>query len=408
MDYPKLRPIPIFPVQLSGKTVICLQDPQNVSPKALFLPPPVYFIVSHFDGQHSVVDIQAEYMRRFGDFLFTEKVEEIISQLEENLFLEGDRFQEVLRQKEEAFKRASFREAAFAGKSYEQDPERLKNQMEGYFGEPDGPGLLGTRSPGEGLKAVVAPHIDFQRGGSCYAFAHHEIWKRSSSRCFVIFGTAHTLMQHPFCLTRKDFMTPLGSLEVHQDVIDTLQSKCPYDLFADEHVHRNEHSIEFQCLFLRFMMPSPTPLKIIPILSGPFHEALENGISPMEIKPVRQFIDALRESVSSLKEDVCFVVSADLAHRGLQFGDPEGVGAYDLRILAEEDQEMLGYVERMDAEGFSNSILKDRDRRRICGYPAIYAMLKCLDAQRGKLLKYGQALTSETRSVVTFASMAFY
>ena len=69
---------------------------------------------------------------------------------------------------------------------------------------------------------------------------------------------------------------------------------------------------------------------------------------------------------------------------------------------------MLGYVERMDAEGFSNSILKDRDRRRICGYPAIYTMLKCLDAQRGKLLKYGQAVTSETQSVVTFASLAFY
>ena len=104
MDYPKLRPITIFPVQLSGKTMVCLQDPQNISPNALFLPPPVYFIVSHFDGQHSIVDIQAEYMRRFGDFLFTEKIEEIISQLEENLFLEGDRFQEVLRQKEEAFK----------------------------------------------------------------------------------------------------------------------------------------------------------------------------------------------------------------------------------------------------------------------------------------------------------------
>jgi AmmeMemoRadiSam system protein B len=408
MDFPRIRPVTALPVQQSGKTWICLQDPQNISPKALFLPPPVYFIISHFDGQHSIVDIQAEYMRKFGDFLFTEKLEEIISQLEENLFLEGERFQETLRQKQEAFKQAPFREAVFAGKSYEQDAERLKDQMDGYFRGPDGPGPLGERSPGEKLKAVIAPHIDFQRGGFCYAFTHQEIWKRSSARCFVIFGTAHTAMKHPFCLTRKDFMTPLGSLEAHQELIDSIQSKCPYDLYADEGVHRNEHSIEFQCLFLRFMFPAPTPLKIIPILSGYFHEAFEKGISPMEIKPVRQFVDALRESVSSLQEEVCYIASADLAHMGLQFGDQGGVGEVDLRILEGEDQEMLAYVERMDGEGFSNSILKDRDRRRICGYPAIYGMLNCLDAKTGKLLKYGQAFTPETQSVVTFASMAFH
>jgi hypothetical protein len=408
MDFPKIRPVSAFPVQESGKTWICLQDPQNISPGALFLPPPVYFIISHFDGQHSIVDIQAEYMRKFGDFLFTEKLEEIISQLEENLFLEGDRFQETLRQKEEAFKKAPFREAVFAGKSYEPDPAQLREQLEGYFRGSDGQGPPGVGSSGEKLKAVIAPHIDFQRGGFCYAFAHRGIRERSSSRLFVIFGTAHTAMQHPFCLTRKDFMTPLGSLEAHTDLIDAIQSKCPYDLFADERVHQNEHSVEFQCLFLRFMIPAPTPLRIVPILSGYFHEAFEKGISPMEIKPVRQFIDALRESVSSLQEEVCYIASADLAHMGLQFGDPGGIGEGDLRILEEEDREMLGYAERMDAEGFSTSVLKDRDRRRICGYPAIYGMLNCVDAKTGKLLKYGQAFTSETQSVVTFASMAFY
>jgi AmmeMemoRadiSam system protein B len=93
---------------------------------------------------------------------------------------------------------------------------------------------------------------------------------------------------------------------------------------------------------------------------------------------------------------------------GLQFGDQEGVGEYDLRILAEEDQGMLGYVEKVDGEGFFSSIMNERDRRRICGLPAIYAMLHSLDAKEGKLLKYGQAFTHETRSVVSFASLAFY
>ena len=408
MDYPKLRPINIFPVNLSGKTLLCLQDPLNVSQNSLFLPAPVYFIVSHFDGHHSVLDIQAEYMRRFGDFLFTEKIQEIIDQLEENLFLEGERYQEAFGRKEEAFKKATTREAAFAGKSYEEDPERLRDQLEGYFEEPNGPGPPCRNGTGEGLKAVIAPHIDFQRGGSCYAFAHREIGEKCSSSCFIIFGTAHTLMEHPFCLSRKDFMTPLGPLETHKDLIDRIQSKCPYDLYASEGVHRSEHSVEFQCIFLRFLMPDTAPLKIVPILSGSLHEASEKGVSPMEIKPVRQFIEALKESVSSLNEEVCYIASADLAHMGLQFGDREGIREYDLRVLEEEDREMLGYVERMDGEGFSRSILKEKDRRRICGFPAIYALLNTMGAQTGKLLRYGQAFTSETQSVVSFASMAFY
>ena len=296
VDYPKLRNINIFPVQSSGQTMLCLQDPQNISEKALFLSPPLYFIVSLFDGQHSVLDIQAEYMRRFREFLYTEKLQEIISQLEVALFLEGERFQEALRQKEGDFKKASSREAVFAGKSYEADPGSLRAQLEGYMKGTDGPGSIGERKGENGLKGVIVPHIDFQRGGFCYAFGHREIWERSSSDCFVIFGTAHTPMENPFCLTRKDFVTPLGPLKVDKELVDAVQSRCPEDLFKDEGVQRSEHSIEFQCVFLRYLYPEPNPLKIVPILSGSFHEAIDKGISPMELKPIRQFIHALAGS----------------------------------------------------------------------------------------------------------------
>jgi AmmeMemoRadiSam system protein B len=408
VDYPKLRNINIFPVQSSGQAMLCLQDPQNISEKALFLSPLVYFIVSLFDGQHSILDIQAEYMRKFKEFLYTEKIQEIISQLEGALFLEGERFQKALRQKEEDFKKASLREAVFAGKSYEADPDNLRAQLEGYFTRTGGPGSLGEKKSENGLKGVIVPHIDFQRGGFCYAFSHREIWERSSSDCFIIFGTAHTPMENPFCLTRKDFVTPLGTLSVDKELVDVVQSRCAEDLFKDEGVQRSEHSIEFQCVFLRYLYPEPNPLKIVPILSGSFHEAIDKGVSPMEFKPIRQFINALEEAVSSLGRKVCYIASADLAHMGLQFGDREGINEYDLRVISQEDHEMLGYAERMDGEGFFSSISKERDRRRICGLPSIYSMLRILEAKEGRLLKYDQAFTPETQSVVTFASLAFY
>jgi hypothetical protein len=408
VDYPKLRNINIFPVQSSEQAMLCLQDPQNISEKALFLSPPLYFIASLFDGQHSILDIQTEYMRRFGEFLYTEKLQEIITQLDENFFLEGERFQEALREKEDSFKKGSVREAVFAGKSYEADPGRLRAQLEGYFTGSDGPGVLGEKKGMNGLKGVVAPHIDFQRGGFCYAFAHREVWERNSSNCFVIFGTAHTPMQNPFCLTRKDFITPLGTLNVDRELVDAIQSRCSEDLFKDEGVHRSEHSIEFQCAFLRYLYPEPISLKIVPILSGSFHEAVEQRISPMEFGPIRQFIEALKKSVLSLGREVCYIASADLAHMGLQFGDRQGISEYGLRVLSQEDQEMLEYAEKMDGEGFFSFISNERDRRRVCGLPAIYSMLKTLEAKEGKVLKYGQAFTRETQSVVSFASLAFY
>ena len=234
------------------------------------------------------------------------------------------------------------------------DPDRLRAQLEGYFEEENGPGSLGQKKSTKGLKGVVAPHIDFQRGGSCYAFAHREIWERN---CFPLF---HHLWNCPyrheksflpyperFCYTSWDF-------ECGQELVDAIQSRCPDDLFQDEGVQRSEHSVEFQCLFLRYLYPEPNSLKIVPILSGSFHEAIDKGISPMELKPFRQFIDALKEAVSSLGREVCYIASADLAHMGLQFGDRDGVSEYSLRVIAKKTGRCWGMRRKWMGKGFSH------------------------------------------------------
>ena len=80
-------------------TLICLQDPgKHQREGSLLLLPHAYYVLTLFDGQHSTLDIQAEYMRQFGDFLYAEKLQEIVDQLDENLYLENERFQEALRQ----------------------------------------------------------------------------------------------------------------------------------------------------------------------------------------------------------------------------------------------------------------------------------------------------------------------
>ena len=73
MDYPKLRPIEAFPVESSGRKMICLRDPHNFTNNVVMVPFNFFFIIQLFDGQHTILDIQAEYMRKYGELLFKEK-----------------------------------------------------------------------------------------------------------------------------------------------------------------------------------------------------------------------------------------------------------------------------------------------------------------------------------------------
>ena len=406
MDYPKLRGVNAFPTQMQGQQVFCIQDPRGFSQKTVFLPASIFFIVSLFDGNHSILDIQAEYMRRYGELIYREKIEEIIDQLDAQLLLDSQRFKDALEEEKEDFGASPIREAAFAGMSYPSDPMALRGQIESHFSPPDGPGKPRMENSSGRLKGVIAPHIDFQRGGSCYAFAHKEVREASNADLFVILGTAHLEMKNYFGLTLKDFSTPLGTAKTNKAFVQALSDDCHWDLFEDELIHKREHSIEFQVIFLQFLYPGK-PFEIVPILCGSFHEAIERSISPWEIPQIREFIEALRKAVRSSDREVCSIASADLAHIGVQFGDGTPASPM-LGETRQRDLEMLAHGEKMDPEGFYDLIRREGDRRRICGLPSIYVLMNITDAREGRLLKYDQSHNPEAQSAVTFASLAFY
>jgi AmmeMemoRadiSam system protein B len=406
MDYPKLRGVNAFPTQIQGQHMICIQDPQGFSQRAVFLPPSLFFIVSLFDGKHSILDIQAEYMRKYGELIYREKIEQIVEQLDAQLLLDSEGFRDILESEKRDFRLAHVREAAFAGMSYDSDPIILRGKIEEYFSPPDGPGKPRRENPSGALKGIIAPHIDFQRGGPCYAFAHKEVREESNADLFIILGTAHCEMKNYFSLTLKDFRTPLGTAETNKAFVEALSKECNWDPFEDEFAHKREHSIEFQVIFLQFLYPGKL-LEIVPILCGSFHEAIERSIPPREIPPIGEFIEVLQKTVRSIDREVCLIASADLAHIGLHFGDGDPASHMVSETRA-RDLEMLAYAEKVDAEGFYHAIRKEGDRRRICGFPSIYVLLNINGINQGKLLKYAQSENPETQSAVTFASLAFY
>ncbi|HEU4341567.1 MAG TPA: AmmeMemoRadiSam system protein B [Candidatus Binatia bacterium] len=413
-DRPRLRAVEAFPVQHDGKTLIYLKDPLNLA-TPLGVSPVGYFIMSHFDGQHSFIDIQEAYCRQFGALLLTDELRDLVAMLDRHYYLITDRFLDYQRSVAEEFRRVPTRAPAHMGGVYKQDPEELRTQLDGYFLSAGGPGMPRYEERASAPRAIVAPHIDFHRGGPAYAWAYKHLAESDGVDLYILLGTSHCGGANPFILTLKDFETPLGIVETDRGFVESLQAKCGEDLFADEYLHRGEHSLEFQVIFLKHISRQRAritgrdekPFKIVPILVSSFHPMVMSETLPEQISPVQSFLRALRELTEKETRSVCLVAGVDLAHIGRQFGDREPITEDFLKWVEAEDRKLVDRLAALDGPGFFKEIAKDRDRRRICGFSPLYTLIHLLDGAPGKNLKYSQAFTPETASAVTFTSMIF-
>jgi AmmeMemoRadiSam system protein B len=413
-DKPKIRPIEAFPVQQDGKTLIYLKDPLNFA-TPIGITPIGYFLLAHLDGRHSFVDIQAAYTERFGALLMSDDLKAFVAMLDQHYYLQSARFSNYQQEVIAGFQRQPTRPPAHVGGGYKSEPTALLEQLDGYFLAPTGPGAPAAANGSAPPRAIVAPHIDFHRGGPAYAWAYKPLVESDGADLYVILGTSHCGGSTPYILTRKGFETPLGLVETDGEFVDRLQASAAVDCFADEYLHRGEHSIEFQVLFLKYAAQKRAaltgrperPFKIVPILVSSFHEMMMRQTLPEESEAVGQFLRTLRQMADSDGRQVCLVAGVDLAHVGRQFGDAEPVTDELLKWVEAEDRQLVDRLTELDARGFFNEIAKDQDKRKICGFSPLYSLIHLLDGASGSHLHYGQAFTPESGSAVTFASVVF-
>jgi len=395
-----------FPVSLHGRQVFCLRDPMHYTDTVVSVPPQAAAILDLFDGRHSLLDIQEAFARRFGTLLFREQLLEVIQSLDECLLLESPRFAKHRETIEEEYRRAPERPARLAGSGYPSDPALLRRDLEGYFTAEGGPGEAAPSASAGRLEGLVVPHIDFARGGPCYAWGYREAAGAMPVDRWIVLGTVHVPIRRRFALTHKNFATPLGPAEVDRDCLEALLGRVGREYLDDEFAHRGEHSIELQGVFLRHVTPADRSVRMLPILCGSFHDFVRECRSPREVEEVEAFLAALRDTLNDLDGRTVVVASADLAHVGPQFGDVRPLTPGQLREVEAADREMLSVVEAGDAQGFFQAVARDGDRRHICGLPPIYAMLRVLDGQQGRLIRYGQ--WPDPNGTVTFAALAMY
>lgn len=403
---PRLRALEAFPVEHEGQRCIALRDPTGFTDQVAVLPAPLLDLVSLFDGEHSVEEIRGVLERRHGEAPSVEQITAVIERFDAAGFLDSERFHERRRALEDAFRLSPVRPAVHAGGAYAGDAAALSVQIDAFFPGPGGPGVPARREPGASpLRALIAPHIDFHRGGPTYAWAYREVLQRSDADLYVILGTCHAGMPDPFAVTLKPYDTPLGAVPVDRDFHEALSRRAGQDLQASEPAHRAEHSIEFQAVMLQHVVGPRRPFTILPVLASYLHEAVWTRGDPEADARVPRFVDALRETMAASSRRVCLIAGVDLAHVGPRYGDTEPNTSESLALVERADRGMLDSVVAGDARGFFASVAFDRDARRICGLSPIYTLLRLLPEAPGRLVRYTQ--WPDPDGAVTFCAVTF-
>jgi AmmeMemoRadiSam system protein B len=227
-----------------------------------------------------------------------------------------------------------------------------------------------------------------------------------SGRTVVILGTSHYGLPERFGVTRKPFLSPFGKTEVDQLLLDRLIKRAPQAVVVEDYCHAIEHSIEFQCVFLQYKLG--VDFKILPILCGPFIDALMSGDPPERNEDVRRFFDALGELADQEGEQLFWVLGIDLAHVGRRYGDRLPTRAHEGEMIAvrEQDEERLAQICAGDAHGFHELVHPNRDPLKWCGVSPLYTMLAAHPNLTGQVLAYDQWNIDE-QSVVSYAALEF-
>jgi AmmeMemoRadiSam system protein B len=253
----------------------------------------------------------------------------------------------------------------------------------------------------------LIPHIDFRVAPSVYGPAFARIGEADAD-LFVIIGTSHYWGDHRVILTRKHHDTPLGVVHVDRGLVDALEQRllaiddndatilAPNDL-----AHRPEHSIELHTVLLKHVR-GDRPFHILPILvTGVGGEHDPDGVDVLQ-----KIASCVRDVVQESGRKTVWLISGDLSHVGVRFGDDEPARDM-LENVRRTDGELLEHLVSADAMRYHEAIEREEQRYRVCGHAPTLVGLFAAKPSAGKVLAYEVWDDADTDSAVTFATMAF-
>ncbi|MBZ0271766.1 AmmeMemoRadiSam system protein B [bacterium] len=400
-----MRHVEPVPVEVEGRSMISLKDPQRYASAMITLDRTGLFLVSHFDGRTPLGALAHDFEEQARHPLPAEDVERLISVLDRHFYLDNARFQMRREQVDKKWYESPIRPSAlfdYATPGREKEAwDELRNILDTHFRDAGYPVGADIRTERNDLAALIAPHIDFIRGGAVWAHAYAEFARSFRGRTAVIVGTNHQPHKQPVSMTRKHFATPFALMRTDIDLAEEIAAQLPLDPFEDELPHRAEHSIELPAVMLAYLRPD---IRIVPILVGGARHLVEGT----EDEETEESLAALASACAGVLEgndDAAIIASADLAHVGPMFNDPFRVDDTKAAINRERDLDMLDPLTRGEPEGFVRYVVEEKDVRKVCGLTPIYVVASACGTPF-TLLAHDQWVDKDGQGLVSYAALA--
>lgn len=412
---------------IDENTAVLLEDPAGFAGQPAAISTWAYALALLFDGRRSALDAVEAFREKYGQSVPPLQALVLQNELEQAMFLHSTTFEENVQRRLNQYLDLPAWPAAHAGTAYPAEPDALMKTFTDFFSAPGGPGaealFNGSTAPKPDetaakisavdiTRAVIAPHIDLSVGGATYAHAYKELMHNSQAELIFVLGVAHQAMSDKlFCVSQKDFQTPLGMVRTNKEIAKRLHEASGCEDVLAELTHRGEHSIEFQAALINALLGEKCnrEVQIVPILCGSIDGHLARNISPFKDAEFIRFTDALRKEIETCGKKWCVLCSVDLSHVGPEFGHNSIIDYRLLKPVERLDRKMLKLVANLDVEGFYNEIARTQNSRHV---DAVLSVLTMLSACRsmlkdGRLLHYDLMMKEQSHSAVSYAAMAF-
>ncbi|GBE29469.1 MAG TPA: AmmeMemoRadiSam system protein B [Bacteroidetes bacterium] len=408
---PALRAVETIPVKQDGEDYIVLRDPLGFSDSLIAVAMGALPILANLDGQLNAVEISEIVERNHALKVEPTQILSMAEMLENASLLHSDSFLQHRTEIEEKYRQETIRESIMAGSGYPDNPADLTAVLRLYE-ESAPPQDFAPAKPlaNKRLLGMLAPHIDYQRGGKSYGRLYKQLSTmlppaEDGPLLVAIIGVAHNGAVEPVVACAKDFRTPFGLMKYDRQAVKVLREHLGESVFHEEYVHKSEHSVEIQIPWLQHLLKD-REVTILPLLAG-LLDSTSNGNTPHNIDGVDKALAALRSVEKAHDGPVLWLASVDFAHIGPSFGDPDKISDKDCSAVERRDMKALDYIQNADAEGWWKELMSDGNARRVCGINATYLALSMLKGRKGRILDYQQALSEDRLTMVSHAAAVF-
>ena len=187
-----------------------LQDPTGVVPQPVLVPWDGYsHVVRHFDGQSTLIEIQARVLRETGQFVAMKDLEDLVRRFDETMIIEGPAFAMFHQQYRESGRRPAGTGGPLVCGDVAVRSAPSSTSSSWAPRVPVCPAAEGV-ARAAGFRGILSPHIDFQRGGPVYTWSYRELVEQSDADTFVILGVAHQYCRRRFVLTLQGLRDAAG------------------------------------------------------------------------------------------------------------------------------------------------------------------------------------------------------